>query len=456
MDRIVIVDDEPGMLDVCRETLLVLPDVRIECHGDAASGLAAVRDRGADLVLTDIRMPGMSGLELLEAIRGFDPDLPVLLLTAFPGLDSAVQALRLGASDYLVKPFHPEQLVEAVRRMLRELRLKEENALLARRVTGAGRGGGLVGKSTAMEEVFRFIGKAAQVELPVLITGETGTGKELVAREIHDRSERRSGPFVPVDCGAIPGTLLESEFFGHEAGAFTGASGRSLGLVEYANGGVLFLDEIGELPLPLQAKLLRWLQDGTFRRLGGRETRTSDVRVMAATNRNLEEMVRSGAFREDLFYRLNVLHVHLPPLRERRGDIPLLASRILESAEGRPGGRVSGVDADALDVLTSYDWPGNVRELANVLRRAVALASGTLIGTEDLPDALVLDAGRSAPQGFFQKREEVLASFEREYLELRLAVHGGNVSAAAEDAGLPRSTFYRLLKRHGIQAERFR
>ncbi|MDP1797329.1 MAG: sigma-54 dependent transcriptional regulator [Planctomycetaceae bacterium] len=321
-----------------------------------------------------------------------------------------------------------------------------------------------VGSGPAMQKVFTRIEQVATTDVDVLIIGETGTGKELVARSIHDRSRRMNGPFVAVDCGAIPENLLESEFFGHERGAFTGADAKRIGLLEYANGGTFFLDEVGELPLLLQAKLLRALQERKLRRVGGREEILIDVRVIAATARNLEQMIREKTFREDLFYRINVVRIDLPPLRMRGDDLGLLIEHFAQRYSREMGKAVVGITPEAYQVLAHYRWPGNVRELQNVIRRGIALTPGSMISLDDLPDEIVASAGLDeateavggTATGFFAERERFVLKFERDYLTNLLRKHQGNVKSAALEAGLPRGTLYRLMKNHGLDGDQFR
>lgn len=316
-----------------------------------------------------------------------------------------------------------------------------------------------IGSSPAMARVYETIEQVAGLDVDVLIHGETGSGKELVARAVHRRSRRAERPFIPVDCGAIPDNLLESEFFGHERGAFTGADSRRVGLLEAADRGTFFLDELGELPLLLQAKLLRTLQERKIRRVGGRDEIDVDVRVVAATARNLEELMREGLFREDLYYRVNVVNIELPPLRERGDDLGLLAERFVLRYSREMGKQVAGITPEAYLVLRAYEWPGNVRELQNVIRRAIALAKESLIGLNDLPDSLVTSAGekRSAEGGgFFDLREQCVATFEHDYLAALLKRHRGNVKTAAAEARVPRGTLYRLMKNHGLDSADFR
>ena len=457
--RVLIVDDEEDMLDVCRDILKKLEGVETvtECQSkQAAKRLAA---EPFDLMITDIRMPGMNGVDLLRSARGHDPHLPVLMLTAFPDVETAVESMKLGALDYIRKPFLPENLLATVKRILETKRLKEENAVLARHVEQAYRFDDMIGESAPMRAVFDTIRQIAQSDTDVLVVGETGTGKELVARSIHRNSRRRDARFVPVDCGAIPEGLLESEFFGHERGAFTGAHAKSLGLLEIADGGTFFLDELAELPLLLQVKLLRALQERKIRRVGGKDEIDLDFRVVAATSHDLGAEVRAGHFREDLFYRINVIRIELPPLRERADDLRLLTSHFVSRYTRKMGKPVVDVSDEVLEIFSCYPWPGNVRELQNVLRRAITLTRHTTLMVDDLPDEVVIKATKQGPSnkdGFFQLRTQRVDSFEKEYLTTQLVECQGDVSAAARQARLPRGTFYRLMKKHGMQADDFR
>ena len=460
--RILIVDDEEGMREVCSDSLEQIPDVTLVTCSDPQEALKVLANDDFDLLLTDIRMPGMSGVELLERAREHDPELPVVMITGFPSVETAVASLKLGAVDYLTKPFLPDELVANVTRFLEERRLRSENRLLRERLRGRSRFGSLIGQSDAMQRVFELIERVAETDVDVLIQGETGTGKELVACALHERSKRASERFVPVDCGAIPENLLESEFFGYEKGAFTGAQARTIGLLEYANKGTFFLDELGELPAQLQAKLLRALQERQIRRIGGKSHIDVDLRIVSATARDLASEVKAGQFREDLFYRINVVQIALPPLRERDDDVLLLAEHFRERCGRELGKEVAGFQDEVLEVLRAYSWPGNVRELMNVIRRGIAMARGDRISLEDLPDHLVLAAGRDLPTrdgpeaGFFDLRAQRMASFERDYLSQKLEAHGGEVSAAAVAAQIPRGTFYRLLKNHDLKPADFR
>ena len=456
--RVLVVDDEIGMLEVCRDTLCTLGGVEIDIESNSERAAAKLEERSWDLLIADIRMPGVNGLDLLESARRHDPELPVLMMTAYPTVDTAVEAMKRGAADYIVKPFVPDDLRATARRLLSERRLRDENELLSGSLERRYAFGDIVGGSMPMRAVFDAIERVAATDVDVLVTGETGTGKELVARSIHQRSRRQQGHFVPVDCGAIPGDLLESEFFGHERGAFTGANTRRLGLVEFAARGTLFLDEIDHLPASLQAKLLRALQERRIRRVGGSEELNVDVRVIAATSANLEDEIRKQTFRSDLYYRINVVRIELPPLRQRPDDIPVLVVHFVERYAREMGHDVAEVDREALEVLTSYAWPGNVRELQNVIKRVLVFSRRPHIRVEDLPDEIVAGAGNSSVEahGYFALREQHSNAFERAYLEHLLRAHGGDVGGAAAEAKLPRGTLYRLLKKHGISPTEYR
>lgn len=447
------------MLEVCGDSLRRLPGVSVVLESRSPRAAELLADQRFDLLVTDIRMPGLGGIELLELAREHDPELPVLMLTAFPTVETAVESMRLGAADYIVKPFLPDDLVEHARRLLEERRLRLENVVLRRQIERPYAFDDIVGDSAPMHAVFDAIRLLSETSADVLILGETGVGKELVARSIHSHSGRRSARFVPVDCGAIPENLMESELFGHERGAFTGAHALSIGLLELADGGTFFLDEVGELPLQLQVKLLRTLQERRFRRVGGKDETAVDVRVIAATNRDLDREVRERRFRQELFYRINVARIEIPPLRARAEDVPLLVNHFLGryAAEmGKPGARL---DASATEVLSRYSWPGNVRELQNVIKRTLAMARRLLITADDLPGEVVMEAGDQPAEkrgGFFQMRAQHLEAFEREYLTALLERSEGDVSKAARDAQVPRGTFYRLLNKHGLNAGDFR
>ncbi|HSK19485.1 MAG TPA: sigma-54 dependent transcriptional regulator [Longimicrobiales bacterium] len=457
--RVLVVDDEPGMLEVCQEILTELPRTRVVTEQDAGRAAALVAAESWDLLITDLCMPDVDGLCLLKTAREHDADLPVLLLTAYPTVETAVESMKLGAADYLTKPFLPADLLLTARRLLEARRLREENRLLHRQVERGYAFGQMIGHSRAMHAVFDTVEQVAATAVDVVISGETGTGKELVARSIHQRSPRAQARFVPVDCGAIPEDLLESELFGHERGAFTGAHTKSLGLLEFAHGGTFFMDEVAQLSLKLQAKLLRALQERRIRRVGGRHEIDVDVRVLAATSVDLQTEVNAQRFRMDLFYRINVAQINLPPLRERAEDVPLLAAHFAERYASEMGREGVELDTAAIEVLCGYRWPGNVRELQNVIKRALAMSRSDTISVDDLPESVVANAvnhtGSEKP-GFFDMRDQHIAIFEREYLQRLLTSSHGNISHAATEARLPRGTFYRLLNRHGLDPAAYR
>lgn len=463
--RILVVDDEEGMLEVCAETLAALPYAEVHTERSSPRALTRIGSESFDLLITDVRMPGVGGIELLRAARERDPDLPALVLTAYPTVDTAVEAMKLGASDYLTKPFRPDELLAASRRLLEARRLREENDLLQRQFERRHSFDDLVGSSPTMQRVYDLIERVASTDADVLLLGETGTGKELVARSIHKRSPRATCRFVPVDCGAIPDNLMESELFGHERGAFTGANQRSLGLLEFAHRGTFFLDEVAELPLRLQAKLLRVLQERKVRRVGATQEGEIDVRTIAATSRNLTAEIRDGKFRDDLYYRINVACIELPPLRTRREDIPMLVTHFLGRFAPQMGREGIELDPEVSELMSRHSWPGNVRELQNVVKRLIAMSKGNRITPEDLPDEVVLGANDAQPDngdgeddgdGFFARRSAEIENFESAYLTNLLRTTAGDATRAARSARVPRGTLYRLLKKHGINPASYR
>ncbi len=387
MRRVLIVDDEENLRLVLR-TLLERHGYIVETAATAERALELVESFGPDAVLTDVRMPRMSGLDLLATLRAKGHEATVIVMSAYGSVDQALEALKAGAYDYLQKPFKPDEVVLTLKKAEERERLRRENRALREEIRKENRFDEILARAPSMLAVFRTIRKIADYKTTVLITGESGTGKELVARALHRTSTRSAGPFIALNCGAIPENLLESELFGHKKGSFTDAVNDRIGLFEEATMGTLFLDEIGDLPLGLQVKLLRVLEEEVVRRLGEARDRPIDVRIVAATNRDLSAETKAGRFREDLFYRLNVLPLALPPLRERREDVPLLVEHFVARNNLRLRLDISGVDAEARKMLYEYSWPGNVRELENTVERAMVLAEGTTIGALDLPERI--------------------------------------------------------------------
>jgi two-component system response regulator PilR (NtrC family) len=449
MGSILVVDDERSLrefLTIC----LTRAGHKVKAAEDGAVALRALAaGEPIDLVITDLRMPGaLGGLDLLDEVKRKSPETQVVVMTAFASTETAIAALKRGAYDYLTKPFKIDEIQVVVERALERQALVRDNAVLRSKVQDTYKLSSLLGRSAAMQRVFELVRKIAPTKTNVLITGESGTGKELVARAIHAEGTRAGKPFIAVNCGAIPDTLIESELFGHVKGAFTGATGTQSGLFAAADGGTLFLDEIAELPGPMQVKLLRALQERKVKPVGGTEEKGVDVRVVAATNRDLDAEVASGGFRQDLYYRLNVIQVHLPPLRQRRDDIPLLVEHFVKRYAAELGKRMTAVSPEALSVLCTYDYPGNVRELENIVERAVTLEPSQTIARAALP-AL---GGRATPPAVELPPEGVeldrlLADYEREIVTRALHQTGGVRKEAARLLGITfRSLRYRLEK----------
>jgi two-component system, NtrC family, response regulator PilR len=453
--KLLVVDDERSM----RELLSIV--LRREGYDVtlAENGRAAVEqlERGRfDLLVSDIKMPDMTGVDVLRAAKRLDPDILGIMITAFASADTAIEAMRLGAHDYLSKPFDVDELKMKVRNALEQRQLRQENVLLKRALGSTHQFANIVGRSEKMLSIFKLIEQIARTESTVLVTGESGTGKEWVARAIHFYSLRRDRPFVALNCGALPETLLESELFGHMKGAFTGASANKKGLIEAAEKGTLFLDEIGEMTPMMQVKLLRVLQERKFRRLGGVEELEGAMRVIAATNQDLTKMVADGKFREDLYYRINVIPIHLPPLRDREEDIPLLAEYFLGKYRDQMGKDIHGLSQETMDLLDAYEWPGNIRELENVIERAVALEKSQTILPESLPEHIVkrvakgpAAAGLLPESGF--NLEEHVEGLEKEFITQALVRAGGVQVKAAELLGMSFRSFRYYAKKYNLK-----
>jgi two-component system nitrogen regulation response regulator GlnG len=472
MARLLLVDDDPGLIHAQVSHALAREGVQIEVARSGAEGLERLAAQPADVILLDVRLPDLSGLEVYERIRQADARIPVIFITATTTADTAIEAMQQGAHDYLFKPLDPQQLRRVVGQALELSRLMREPAVVAEELPGDDRGEAILGCCPAMREVYKAIGRVARQNVIVLITGESGTGKELVARAIYQHSARALAPFHAINCAAIPENLLESELFGHEKGAFTGADRRRIGKFEQCSGGTLFLDEIGDMPLGMQAKLLRVLQDQKFERLGGNETIQTDVRLIAATHRDLKAAAAEGKFRPDLFYRLSVFTIALPPLRERGDDLALLVQQYLRRYNRELGREVSAVAPEALERLRAYPWPGNIRELQSVLKQALLQATGSVLIPAFLPEALGAGspgragARREAEPGtgfpfetFIRERleaggndtyTEAHRQLDRILLPLALAFAGGNQSLAARVLGIARQTLRLRLREAGL------
>jgi DNA-binding NtrC family response regulator len=441
--RILVVDDENNARSALAE-LLRDEGYSVETAPDGFKALPKLQEFAPDLLLTDLKMPGMDGVTLMEKAVTADPDLSAVVMTAFGAIDTAVTAMRAGAADYITKPINLDELTIVIDRALERRRLKLETGQLRRRLASRDRIENIVGASAPMSRVFETIMQVAPSRASVLIIGESGTGKELVATAIHQHSNRASGPFIKLHCAALAETLLESELFGHEKGSFTGALTRRDGRFQQADGGTLFLDEIGEISPAIQVKLLRFLQEREFERVGGNQTIKVDVRVVAATHRDLAQEVKAGRFREDLFYRLNVVAIETPPLRARISDVPLLAARFLQKFTRENAKEIRGFTDDALHKLMQYSWPGNVRELENAIERAVVVCRQPEIGVQDLAPHIVKNLGKST-DGMPVIPGATLAELERYAIQKTLEHTGGSTSRAAEMLGISARTIqYRL------------
>jgi len=448
VNRIFVIDDEPAMGENIQR-MLKFPDTTVAAYADPVKGLADALAQPPDLVLLDMRMPEMSGEEVFARLHEAHPGLPIVFFTAFGSVEGAVVAMRNGAFDYLQKPFKREDLLLVVKRALSHSELKHEVDRLKGRLAALGESEQPQSRSAVMLELTEKARRAAATDATVMILGESGTGKEVMARFIQSQSPRKKRPFVPVECSALPGSLIESELFGYERGAFTGADRTKKGLIESADGGTLFLDEIGDLSVELQTRLFRFVEERQLRRLGGLEPVRVDCRILCATNQDLAAKIKAGTFREELYYRLGVVTVKLPPLRERPEDIPHLASFFLERFSRRYGKSLAG-SPRFYEALLRQPWPGNVRQLKNVMERLTALHPGGVLEpqdiAEDMPASSAVNQLSSLP--WKEAREQYLASFELSYAQSLLARCEGNVSAAAREAGVDRKTFYALLKRH--------
>lgn len=451
-ERILVVDDEKSMCQFL-SIMLRKEGYTIDAVFDGKSAIESVRGGGYDVVLADIKMAGMDGIEVLREIKKLDPTMPVVIMTAYASQKTAIDAVNQGAFHYLIKHAKNDEIKMVVRNALDMKKVRRENVLLRRQLRKSGDIKTIIGKSEEMQKVYRLVDKVADTESTILIAGESGTGKELIAHAVHFRSSRASGPFVSINCGALPESLLESELFGHVKGSFTGAIRDKEGLFKVAQGGTFFLDEVGETSPTIQVKLLRVLQEREVIPVGGTNPIKVDVRLVAATNADLERAIREDRFRADLYYRLNVIPVALPPLRRRRDDVPLLVSHFLgKYNDGLPKERQKGISRAALDVLVAYDWPGNVRELENVIERAVILEDSPQIGVDALPDKL----RRREPTGerlIVEQAQVTLEELEKEYLIKVLNDTNWQKKKASAILGINASTLYRKIQRYGLDRE---
>jgi len=443
--NILVVDDEEivrsSLVDWLRED-----GYHAEAAENGFEALEKLREKPWDIALVDLKMPKMDGLELMERMKELKPDIQVIIITAYATVHTAVQAMKMGAYDYLVKPFNPEEISLLINRLIESKELVKEISYLRKELAKQYQFHDLISKSPKMQKIFEFARTVAKSNSNILILGESGTGKELLARAIHNESLRAAGPFVAVSCVALPETLLESELFGHEKGAFTDAVTQKKGKFELAHGGTLFLDEIGDISPKLQLNLLRVLQEKEFTRVGGTKPIRVDVRIIAATNRDLKKAVEEGKFRDDLYYRLNVISIQIPPLRERKEDIPLLVHRFIEKFNIELGKRVEKISEEALKTLMKYDWPGNVRELENVIERAMVITKGTLIKPEDIQIS-----AEPSKEVRVEGEDRSLRAVERAHIQRVLEENDWNIQRSAQILGIDRVTLYKKIKKYGLK-----
>jgi len=444
---ILVVDDELIVRDSLSDWLAE-DGYNVSTVKNGKEAIKSVKETDWDVLLVDLKMPGLSGLDVLSKVKEINPNTPVIIMTAYATVDTAVEAIKKGAYDYITKPFNPEEITLTLRKIIAHQKLIKENILLRDELKKRYHLGNIIGKSPKMLKVFEFVRMVANTKSNVLITGESGTGKEVIARAIHETGDRKDGPFIAVSCAALPDTLLESELFGYEKGAFTGAANSRKGKIELADKGTLFLDEIGEISTKTQLDLLRFLEERKFRRLGGEKLIEVDVRIITATNRDLELAIKQGIFRSDLYYRLNVVKIHLPPLRERKPDIPLLAHHFLEKYRLENKKEIEGFSPEALNLLIEYNWNGNVRELENVIERATVVSKESLITPKDLPDNV---RKKKTPEFVGVSS---LEDIEKHYIKQVLEETNWNIKISAQKLGIARSSLYRKIRKYKIKSQR--
>ncbi len=459
--RILLIDNEEGL---CRmmEQVLLDSGYTVKAYTSPVKAVEEFRPGSFDMVITDIKMPGMTGLEVLQKVKEISKELPVIIITAYATVEMSIQALRKGAYDMLTKPFEPDELVFRVKNALQQAHLEEENRELRREIEEKLHFDNIIGASGALRNVLDKVAKVAGRDTSVLITGESGTGKELIAQAVHYHSPRKDKKFVAINCGSLPESILESELFGYRKGAFTGATENRQGLLEAANGGTLFLDEVGNLPMNVQKTLLRFLQEKEFTRVGETAPTRVDVRIISATNADLKEAVKKGEFREDLYYRLNVVNLHLPPLRQRTDDIPLLAAHFIHLQNLKFGTTIKGFEKSAMQILCAFEWPGNIRHLKNVIEACMAMEGSEYISLDtlgqviELPDGYTPEVCHAGPviSGDLPYTA-ALERFERDLLCDLLKKHGGVVDMAASEAGMNMATLYRKIKKYGLKKEEY-
>lgn len=459
-EKILIVDDQVSFCNHI-QTVLEMEGYQADAAHNAGQALATLSSQSFDILLTDMKMPGMDGLALFKKARKIDPDISGIIMTAYGSISSAVASIKHGATDYLQKPFEPESLIMVIEKTVRERQMLKEIRDLRREVNQKYAFGNIIGKNHKMQAIYELIKKVSNSDARVFITGETGVGKELVAKAIHFNSQRKNRPFVSINCGALAETLLETELFGHERGAFTGAIRRKEGKFEYARGGTVFLDEVGDISTGMQVKLLRVLQEKQLERVGGNQPVNVDVRIISATNQDIKEKIKASEFRIDLFYRLNIVHIHIPPLRERIEDIPLLVNHFIREFNKNLNKNILNITTEALSQLMKHTWPGNVRELENVMERAFVTTDGDTIETIILPhDIQHSDASNPLPAAdidipFKVARSMVEKRFEKAYILAALKRYQGNVSRAAKETGINPRTLWRKIKEHDLERGKF-